>query len=208
MKKTEFLSLLRQKLDTLPPRDVEKTLEYYSEMIDDYIENGCTPEAAVAKMGRVEDVAAQILASPSSAKSAGFDTPAMKKSPKRKGKNNAMPILLIILGFPLWFPLLIVAFSLLLTFAIVLITLAIVVPWSLVISFGASAIALLAATPVICVGEGLAAMLITLGTALVLGALCIFCLWVGLRLAGVSVRAVGAAFRGFFNLIFGRRNNK
>lgn len=208
MKKTEFLSLLRQKLDTLPPRDVEKTLEYYSEMIDDYIENGCTPEAAVAKMGRVEDVAAQILASPSSAKSAGFDTPAMKKSPKRKGKNNAMPILLIILGFPLWFPLLIVAFSLLLTFAIVLITLAIVVPWSLVVAFGASAVALLAATPLILVGEGLSAMLLTLGSALMLGALCIFCLWIALRLAGVSVRAVGATFRGFFNLLFQRRNDK
>lgn len=206
--KAEFLSSLRKKINSLPPRDVEETLEYYSEMIDDYIENGYSPEEAVAKMGRVEDIAAQILASPSASKSAFFETPAIKKQPKRKEGDSSMTLLLLILGFPLWFPLLLTAFCLLLTFPIVLITLAIVLPWSLVVSFGASALALLVATPIICVGEGLAAMLITFGAALVLGALCVFCLWVGLRLAGISIRAVGATFRAFFDFLFGRRNNK
>ena len=37
MNKTEFLTLLRKKLNELPPKDVEETLEYYNEMIDDYI---------------------------------------------------------------------------------------------------------------------------------------------------------------------------
>ena len=37
MKKAEFLGLLRQKLNQLPPKDVEKTMEYYNEMIDDYV---------------------------------------------------------------------------------------------------------------------------------------------------------------------------
>ena len=40
MKKTEFLAQLRGRLGQLPPQDIEKTLEYYSEMIDDKIEDG------------------------------------------------------------------------------------------------------------------------------------------------------------------------
>ena len=62
MRKTEFLALLRQKLRQLPPKDVEETLEYYNEMIDDYVESGCSPDEAVAKMGSVDNIAAQILA--------------------------------------------------------------------------------------------------------------------------------------------------
>ena len=45
MKKAEFLAQLRNRLGQLPPQDVEKTLEYYSEMIDDYIESGYSHEA-------------------------------------------------------------------------------------------------------------------------------------------------------------------
>ena len=116
-----------------------------------------------------------------------------------------MTLLLLILGFPIWFPLLITAFCLLLTAAIVLGTIAIVLPWSLVISFGASALALLVATPIVFVNEGIGSIFFTLGAALIVGALCIFCLWLGLRLAKLAVRAIGAMFKGFFNLLFGRR---
>lgn len=116
-----------------------------------------------------------------------------------------MTLLLLILGFPIWFPLLITAFCLLLTAAIVLGTIAIVLPWSLVISFGASALALLVATPIVFVNEGIGAILFALGAALIVGALGIFCLWLGLRLARFSVRAIAAMFKGFFKLLFGRR---
>ena len=62
MQKIEFLALLRQRIAILPPREIEQTVEYYSEMIDDYIESGYTSEEAVAKMGGVDNVAAQVLA--------------------------------------------------------------------------------------------------------------------------------------------------
>lgn len=196
MQKIEFLALLRQRIAILPPREIEQTVEYYSEMIDDYIESGYTSEEAVAKMGGVDNVAAQVLA--------GEQTPAYDAYVVQKRKKNGL-LWLVILGFPVWFPLLITAFAVLLTVAIVLGTLAIVLPWSLIVSFGASAFALLVATPVIFMGEGIAAALLTLGVALVVGALCIFCLWVGLRLPKLSVRAIGAMFKGFFGLLFGRR---
>lgn len=197
MKKTEFLARLRQKLFILPQRELEDTLEYYSEMIDDYIENGCTPEEAVAKMGGIENVAAQVLA--------GTQTPVSQTDGVKKQKKGGTMILLLILGFPLWFPLLVAAFCILLALAVVIATLAMVVPWSLVVSFGASALGLLTAIPIICVGEGIPAMILTLGAALMLGALCIFCLWVGLRLTKLAAKGIAAMFKGTCKLIFGRR---
>lgn len=197
MKKTEFLSQLRQKLSIMPRRDVEKTLEYYSEMIDDYMESGYSQEAAVAKMGSVNDVAAQILAN---AQNSVYEAPYVQKQKKSKSM-----IVLLILGFPLWFPLLIVAFSVLLVIAIVIGTLAMVVPWSLVISFGASALGLLLATAIVLTGEGIAAAVLVLGTAFVLAALCIFALWAALRLTVLGAKGIGAIFSGSFKLLLGRR---
>ena len=197
MRKAEFLSQLRQKLSILPQRDVEKILEYYSEMIDDYIESGYSQDAAVAQMGSVNDVAAQILAN---AQNTAYEAPYVQKQ-----KKSRTMILLLILGFPLWLPLLVTAFSVLLTFAIVIATLAMVVPWSLVVSFGASALGLLLATPIVFVGEGIAAALLVLGCAFVLAALCIFVLWAALRLTTLGAKGIGAMFSGSYKLLFGRR---
>ena len=198
MKKTEFLTILQKKLYQLPPQDVEKTIEYYNEMIDDYMESGYTEEAAVAKMGRVDNIALQILA--------GAQNPAFAAHGVQKQKKNGLVIALLIVGFPIWFSLLVTAFCLLLTVAIVIATLAIVVPWSLVVSFGASALALLLATGLIFVGEGIGATILVLGIALVLVALCIFSLWAAIRLTKLGARGIGGMFRGSFNLLFGRRN--
>lgn len=197
MKKTEFLAQLRGRLGQLPPQDIEKTLEYYSEMIDDYIESGYSTDAAVAKMGNVNDVAAQILA--------GARTPVYAAPEAKKQRKSGLVIVLLILGFPLWLPLLITAFAVLLTLAIVIVTLAMVLPWSLIVAFGASALGLLIVTPIILTGEGIAAAVLVLGAALVLAALCIFCLWVGLRLVKLGAKGIAAMFSGSFKLLFGRR---
>ena len=197
MTKTEFLAQLRQKLAQLPPYDLKETLEYYSEMIDDYIETGYSQEEAIEKMGKPDDIAAQVLA--------GIRHPIYSTPAPQKEKKSGLAIALLILGFPLWFPLFITVFCLLLTVAIVLATLCMVVPWSLVVSFGASALGLLVATAVILVGEGIGVAALVLGTAFVLAALCIFSLWAAIRLSALSAKGIGAMFRGFFKLIFGRR---
>lgn len=197
MRKAEFLALLRQKLSILPKQEVDETLEYYSEMIDDYIESGYTPEQAVAQMGGVDNVAAQVLA--------GAQNPYYVAPYAQKQKKNRLLIALLILGFPIWFPLLITAFCLVLTAAIALLTLAMVTPWSLVVSFGASALGLVIGTAVIFVGEGIGAATLVLGAAFVLAALCIFCLWAALRLTALGAKGIAAMFKGFFKLIFKRR---
>ena len=114
-------------------------------------------------------------------------------------------IALLIFGFPVWFSLLVTAFCVLLTVAIVIATLAIVVPWALVVSFGASALALLLATAVILTSEGIGAAVLVLGAAFILAALCIFSLWAVLHLTKLGAKGIGAMFRGFFKLLFRRR---
>ena len=197
MKKSEFLAVLQPELNNLPQNELKEQLNFYSEMIDDYIESGYTPEQAVAQMGGVDNVAAQVLA--------GAQNPYYVAPYAQKQKKNGLLIALLILGFPVWFPLLITAFCLVLTAAIALLTLAMVTPWSLVVSFGASAIALFAAAPAVFVGEGLAALALTVGAALILAALCILSTMAALHLSRLGGKGIGAMFKGFFKLIFKRR---
>ena len=148
-------------------------------------------------MGGVKNVAAQVLA--------GTQTSASQTDGAKKRKRDGNMLLLLILGFPLWFPLLIAAFCILLSVAVVIATLAMVVPWSLVVSFGASALGLLIAGAAILVHESVAGAIFLFGAAMVLGALCIFALWAGIRLTALGAKAIGAMFKGVGKLIFGRR---
>ena len=194
MKKAEFLGLLRHKLNQLPPKDVEKTMEYYNEMIDDYIESGCSPDEAVAKMGNVNDIATQILS--------GTQTSAPEGEKMKEERNSGLVIVLLILGFPVWFSLLVAAFSILISAAVTLAVLTIVVPWTLVISFGASALGLLVAIPPLLIGGGSSEAVLIFGFALMLGALCVLSVCAGIRLTVLGAKGIVAMFRGIFNLIF------
>ncbi len=89
MDKNTFLLQLQKRLKGLPEEDIQRTVEYYREMIEDRMEEGLSEEAAVADMGAVEEIA----------------EPLRPKAPHRKMK--AWEIVLLILGFPVWFPLLI-----------------------------------------------------------------------------------------------------
>ena len=62
MSKKAFLKKLRKALAQLPDDEQKKTLDYYSELIDDRMENGATEEAAVDSMGDVDRIAAEMKA--------------------------------------------------------------------------------------------------------------------------------------------------
>ncbi len=99
MTKHEFLSELRQRLSGLPEEDIQKSVDYYSEIIEDRMEDGISEEQAVEAMGSAAKIANQIL----------MDTP-LPKLVKAKAKTNRAPkageIALLILGAPLWLSLL------------------------------------------------------------------------------------------------------
>ena len=122
MIKQEFVEEMRSRLSGLPAQDVEERLNFYIEMIDDRIEEGYTEEEAVSAIGSVDEIASQIVADiplPRNAKE--------KIRPKRRLK--AWEIILLVLGSPVWIPLLIAAFVVLISVYIVL--------WSLIVSIWA-----------------------------------------------------------------------
>lgn len=133
MTKEVFFLSLRDKLSVLSQKDMEEHLIFYSEMIDDRVEEGLSEEEAVAAVGSVEEIAHQILAA------VPFEEEKTNK-PKEYGK--VWEIFLLILGSPLWLPLLIagfaVAFSLYISLWAVIIFL-----WAVFISVAASAFALI-----------------------------------------------------------------
>jgi uncharacterized membrane protein len=52
---------LRSKLYGLPQNEVDEQISFYSEMIDDRVEDGMSEDEAVAQIGTVENVATQII---------------------------------------------------------------------------------------------------------------------------------------------------
>ena len=56
MLKTEFLEQLRAGLAGLPQEDIDGRVAFYSEMIDDRMEEGLSEEEAVAGAGKISDI--------------------------------------------------------------------------------------------------------------------------------------------------------
>ena len=129
MYKNEFLAVLKNALSGLPEGDVDERLAFYAEMIDDRMEEGASESEAVAGIGSAEEIAAQVIA----------ETP-MTKLVKERIKPSrglrAWEIALLVLGAPLWFPLLVAAGAVVLSMYVVL--------WSLIAALWAAELALCA----------------------------------------------------------------
>ena len=104
MTKQEFIIKLTLELHGLPKADIEERVGFYSEMIDDRIEAGLSEEEAVADIGSVEDVVAQILSEIPLGK-------LVKEKIKPKRRFTWWEITLIAVGSPIWLSLLISAFA-------------------------------------------------------------------------------------------------
>lgn len=166
MLKQEFLSALKEKLSGLPQADIEERITFYGEMIDDRIEEGLSEEEAVNAIGPVDEVVSQILA----------ETPLTKLVRERikpKRKMRAWEIVLLVLGFPLWFPLSIVAIALVLVCYIVLWVLVICL-WVIEIAFWACVLACLVGAVGLFITKQPIPALGAIGAALVLAGLSIF----------------------------------
>ena len=128
MTKLKFLLSLNEKLSGLPENEVQERLCFYSEMIEDRMEEGLSEEEAVSAIGTVEEIAAQIRAEISPVK--------QEKKPKKHWE--VWKILFIVLGSPIWFPLLIAAFAVVLSLYVSL--------WSVIISLWAVFVSLAGCT--------------------------------------------------------------
>lgn len=122
MLKHKFLQELSQRLEGLSSKDIESSVEYYSEMIDDRIEDGVIEEQAVACVGSPADAANQILK----------DMPITKLVKARMKPKNKLPIwaiILLILGAPIWLSLLVTLVSVVFSVYVVM-WVAVIVLWA------------------------------------------------------------------------------
>ena len=169
MTKPEFLEALKNALSGLPQEDIEERIDFYSEMIDDKIEEGILETQAVASIGEVEAIVSQIVAEVPISK-------LVKQKIKRENKLKAWEIVLLAVGSPIWVSLLIaflaVVLSLYISLWAVIISL-----WSVFVSLVASGFSgLVSGTVFSFTGNGVSGLFI-IGAALValgLGVLCFF----------------------------------
>lgn len=165
MSKLEFLLSLRKGLAGLPNADIEERLTFYGEMIDDRIEDGLSEEEAIREIGTVEKIVSQTIA----------ETPLTKLvkekiTPKKSAK--AWEIVLLVLGSPIWFSLLIAFLAVILSLYVVL--------WSVIFSLWAVFASLIACA----IGGVLAGAVFAIGNNALIG---IAIVGAGLVCAGLSI---------------------
>lgn len=133
MEKKQFLKELERRLSVLPDEEVEGYKSFYSEAIDDRVEDGKSEAEAIDDLGGIDEVINQILSEKSI-------TSLVKQKYKPRRRVRPIEIILLILGFPVWFPLM-VTFLALLFVAYLLVWVFVIVTYSIEISLGAVGIA-------------------------------------------------------------------
>lgn len=118
MTKEAFLGELRTRLYGLRQDDMEDRLSYYNELIEERMAYGMSEEEALANIGTMDAIVDQIMS----------EIPLsmlVKDKVKPRRKISAGLIALLVLGFPIWFPLLVAIVAILFSLYVVL--------WALVI---------------------------------------------------------------------------
>lgn len=140
MTKLEYLKKLKRALRQVKTGERNKSLAYFSECIDDRMEDGVPEQDAVAELESVEAAAERIIAE-------------AEASGQLKPRRSVWEVALIVLGFPLWFPILLLIVILALTFyALAWVVLGVLFLLSVVLVLGGAAgvfslFALLGANP-------------------------------------------------------------
>ncbi|MCR5674882.1 MAG: DUF1700 domain-containing protein [Lachnospiraceae bacterium] len=196
MTKQEFTQELRNRLTGMPPGDIEERVSYYSEMIDDRMEDGLSEEDAVEGIGTVDSIVEHIMSEVPLTK-------LVREKAKPAKKHGAGWIALVILGAPLWLPLLIAAFAVVFALYIAL--------WSVMIAFYAVVLALAVGAVVTLPAAGIylssgnpAGSLFSVGAGLILAGLAIL-FFIGCNaMAGGIVKLTGRALFGIKRSFIGK----
>ena len=126
MNRAEFMEVLRKELVPLKKDETEKFINYYEEIIDDYLEDGLREDEVIEKIGNPKVIARNILSEQDHVDN---------KVPLTNSK--IINIILLILGFPLWGSLLLAGLMLILSGLIII--------WCIPFTAGVSALGFFAA---------------------------------------------------------------
>ena len=193
MNKSEFLHILRSCLGQLTAEEREQNIAYYEELFSDMLEEGMSEEEAAAHLGDPEQIAREILAEQ--------PLPLLVKSRVRpSGGWTALSITLIVLGSPVWLPLLMAAAAVILSIFVVI--------WALILSVlavalagGISAVALVLAASF---GYLNISGFLMLGLVLICAGLCLLTGLLAVALGRAAVRGGKCLWRQFKKLFIKR----
>ena len=168
MSKDAFIGELRHRMAGLPKEAVDRTVEYYSELIADSMEDGLSEEEAVSRLGSLDEIVANVVKD--TPLSQIVETRIQEKKAKRGGI-RAWEVILLVLGAPLWLPLLLAVLAVVLALYVTL--------WAVVIALWA-VVAAVILTGVVAVVVGIVELcqlhlpqgLVLLGGGLVCMGLC------------------------------------
>ena len=168
MSRDAFIGELRHRMAGLPKEAVDRTVEYYSELIADSMEDGLSEEEAVSRLGSLDEIVANVVKD--TPLSQIVETRIREKKAKRGGI-RAWEVILLVLGAPLWLPLLLAVLAVVLALYVTL--------WAVVIALWA-VVAAVILTGVVAVVAGIVELcrlhlpqgLVLLGGGLVCMGLC------------------------------------
>ena len=129
MNRQDFLDELKSKISHLPQKDIDEHISFYSEMLDDRIEDGMSIEEAIAQIGSPSQIAKRILD-----ENRGRD--GQDKSKKRN--LTWWQITLLSVGSPIWIALLASVFAVVISLFASL--------WSVAASFWAAFVSICASS--------------------------------------------------------------
>jgi len=168
MNKNEFLNELSKKLSALPQVEIEKSVAYYDEIISDRMEDGMSEEEAIGALSDVDKIVNDIMHD--------MSLPTLMKArlnkSKDKASNKALWLTLVIIGSPIWFPILISLGVIILSIYIVAWSIILTI-YAVELSFGLTFVAGIFAGLVLCFTSHPGAGLAMFGSAFILGGLAI-----------------------------------
>ena len=204
MSKDAFIGELRHRMAGLPQEAVDRTVEYYSELIADSMEDGLSEEEAVSRLGSLDEIVANVVK----------DTPLpqiietrIQEKKAKRGGIRAWEVILLVLGAPLWLPLLLAVLAVVLALYVTL--------WAVVIALWA-VVAAVILTGVVAVVAGIVELcqlhlpqgLVLLGGGLVCMGLCAL-LFLLMKLITVgTVKLCKLVWTGIKSLFVGRKSKE
>lgn len=167
-----FLEQLQIALTDAKIEHVDSLVEYYNEMICDRIEDGMEEQDAIAALGSIDEIIKEMILE----KPIGTlvkDTVTKSHHTAKESGKNTLWMVFIILGSPLWIPLLL---TLLIILGVIY-----MIPWIMIMtffiilaSFGISALAGIISFVNCLISMDIGTALVSLGVALILGSLSVF----------------------------------
>lgn len=170
MSREEYISQLREKLTANKIPGIDSMIEFYDEAIADRVEDGMSEDEAVAAMEDIDSIVkAAMLDKPITSLMA--DNVKKRHKEASESGHGALFVVLMIVGFPIWFPLLVAFLSII--FSLYIAMWAIVVSiYAVELSFAISAVVCLLGAATFAMGQiPFATAIALLGCALILGGL-------------------------------------